>query len=137
MARLVLDTNSLVQCISRQSRYHELWLSFLDGRNQLCVTTEILEEYAEIIERLTNHRFSELALDVITNNPNTLFVSIFYNFELIKSDPDDNKFVDCAFAANATYIVSNDKHFDVLKSIQFPSIDVIKIDEFLEELKSM
>ena len=60
-----------------------------------------------------------------------------FHLDLIKIDPDDNKFVDCAFAANATYIVSNDKHFDILKSIQFPSIDVIKIDEFLEELKSM
>ena len=38
MARLVLDTNSLIQCISHRSPYHELWLSFLDGRNELCVS---------------------------------------------------------------------------------------------------
>jgi len=31
MAKLVVDTNSLIQCISRRSRYHDLWLSFLDG----------------------------------------------------------------------------------------------------------
>lgn len=134
MARLVLDTNTLVQCISRQSRYHELWLSFLDGRNQLCVTTEILEEYAEIIERLTNHRFSELALDVITNNPNTLFVSIFYNFELIESDPDDNKFVDCAVAANAKFIVTEDSHYDILKKLEFPKVDIIGLDDIMELL---
>ena len=54
MARLVLDTNSLIQCIARRSRYHDLWISFLDGRNILCVTTEILEEYAEILERKTS-----------------------------------------------------------------------------------
>jgi len=41
MARLVVDTNSLIQCISRRSRYHDLWLSFLDGRNVMCVSTEI------------------------------------------------------------------------------------------------
>ena len=134
MARLVLDTNTLVQCISRQSRYHELWLSFLDGRNQLCVTTEILEEYAEIIERLTNHRFSELALDVITNNPNTLFISIFYNFELIESDPDDNKFVDCAVAANAKFIVTEDSHYDILKKLEFPKVDIIGLDDIMELL---
>ena len=134
MARLVLDTNSLVQCISRQSRYHELWLSFLDGRNQLCVTTEILEEYAEILERLTNHRFSELALDVITNNPNTLFVSIFYNFEIIDSDPDDNKFVDCAVAANAKFIVTEDSHYDILKKLEFPRVDIIGLDDMMKLL---
>ena len=134
MAHLVLDTNSLIQCISRQSRYHELWLSFLDGRNQLCVTTEILEEYAEIIERLTNHRFSELALDVITNNPNTLFVSIFYNFEIIDSDPDDNKFVDCAVAANAKFIVTEDSHYDILKKLEFPRVDIIGLDDMMKLL---
>jgi predicted nucleic acid-binding protein len=75
MARLVVDTNSLIQCISRSSRYHDLWLSFLDGRNVMCVSTEILSEYAEILERYTSPEFAEAALGVITNNPYTLFVT--------------------------------------------------------------
>ena len=75
MARLVLDTNSLIQCISRRSLYHDLWLSLIDGRNTLCVSTDILEEYAEILGRKSSARFAELALDVITNNPYTLFVT--------------------------------------------------------------
>lgn len=49
---------------------------------------------------------------------------------------DDDKFVDCAFAANATYIVSNDKHYDVLKEIDFPKILVLKLQEFLGLLQS-
>ena len=110
MARLVLDTNSLLQCISRRSRYHDLWLSLIDGRNVLCVSTEILEEYAEIVERKTSARFAELALDVITNNPYTLFVNPYYHFHLIAADPDDDKFVDCAIASNAMYIVTEDSH---------------------------
>ena len=80
MARLVLDTNSLIQCIARRSPYHELWLSFLDGRNALCVTTEILNEYAEILERMTSPQFANLALDVIVNNPHTIFAVPFYHF---------------------------------------------------------
>ena len=51
----------------------ELWDSgVLDqkrGRNTMCVTNEILEEYAEVIERMTDHEFAELAVDVIINNP--------------------------------------------------------------------
>jgi len=43
----------------------------------------------------------------------------------------DDKFVDCAFAANATFIVSDDKHFEALKEIQFPKIFVLKLKEFL------
>ena len=134
MARLVLDTNSLLQCISRRSRYHDLWLSLLDGRNILCVTTEILEEYAEILERKTTPKFAELALNVITNNPYTLFVTPYYHFKLIAADPDDDKFVDCAFKANAKYIVTEDHHYDVLKQTPFPRIEVVDIDEFLRTL---
>ena len=134
MARLVLDTNSLIQCISRRSKYHNLWLSFFDGRNVLCVTTEILLEYAEILERNTSARFSELALDVITNNPYTLFVSPFYHFRVITADPDDDKFVDCAVASNAKYIVTEDAHYEVLKNYVFPNVEIIKLDEIMKEL---
>ena len=52
MARLVLDTNSLIQCIAHRSRYHAIWLSLLDGRNRLCVSNEILEEYEEMKQRM-------------------------------------------------------------------------------------
>ena len=51
------------------------------------------------------------------------------------ADHDDDKFVDCAFAANATYIVSEDTHFDVLQTIPFPRILVVKINEFLNRLQ--
>ncbi|MCH5311073.1 MAG: putative toxin-antitoxin system toxin component, PIN family [Prevotella sp.] len=134
MARLVLDTNSLIQCIARRSRYHDLWLSLLDGRNMLCVTTEILEEYAEILERKTNQRFSELALNVIENNPYTLFVTPYYHFKLIVADPDDDKFVDCAVAANAKFIVTEDNHYNVLQDLDFPKVEIIRLDEIMETL---
>ena len=134
MARLVLDTNSLIQCISRRSKYHELWLSLLDGRNQLCVTTDILQEYAEILERKTNATFAELALDVITNNPYTHFITPYFHFNLIAADPDDDKFVDCAVAGNAKFIVTEDSHYDVLRNIDFPKVDVIKLDDIIQKL---
>lgn len=131
MARLVLDTNSLLQCISRRSKYHDLWLSLLDGRNELCVSTEILEEYAEILERKTSPKFAELALDVISNNPYTIFITPYYHFKLIIADPDDDKFVDCAVASNARFIVTEDSHYDVLQNLDFPRVDVIKLDEII------
>ena len=134
MSRLVLDTNSLIQCISRRSRYHKLWLSFLDARNMLCVTTEILDEYVEILERNTSPLFASLAIDVITNNPHTLFVTPYYKFNLITADPEDNKFVECAVASNAKYIVTEDRHYDVLRTISFPQIEVVGLDDIMEEL---
>lgn len=132
MARLVLDTNSLIQCASSRSKYNDLWRSFQDGRNVLCVTTAILEEYAEILTRLTTQRFSEYVLNVITNNPDTLFVTPYYHFYVIYADHDDDKFVDCAVAANAKFIVTEDNHFNVLKNYAFPNIEIIKLDEIIQ-----
>ena len=133
--RLVLDTNSLIQCVSRRSRYHDLWLSFIDGRNQLCVTTEILNEYVEILQRETTENFASIMLEVILNNPNTLFINVFYKFNLIISDPDDNKFIDCAIAAQAKYIVTEDHHYDVLRDLEFPKVDIIGLDDAMRMIK--
>lgn len=135
MSRLVVDTNSLLQYISRRSRYHDLWLSLLDGRNTLCVSTEILEEYAEKLQQFTSNEFTEAALGVITNNPHTLFVTPYYHFNLISVDPDDNKFVDSAVAANAKFVVTDDGHFDVLKQIDFPKVNIIGLDDVIRTLK--
>ena len=42
--------------------------------------------------------------------------------------------MDCAVAADAEYIVTNDSHFNVLKHIDWPKITVIAIKEFLLQL---
>ncbi len=133
--RLVLDTNSLIQCVSRRSLYHDLWLSFIDGRNQLCVTTEILNEYVEILQRETTENFASIMLEVILNNPNTLFINVFYKFNLIIADPDNNKFIDCAIAAQAKYIVTEDHHYDVLRDLEFPKVDIIGLDDAMRMIK--
>jgi uncharacterized protein len=53
---------------------------------------------------------------------------------LITIDPDDNKFVDCAIAAGADYIITNDHHFDILAQISFPEVRVCSAEEFLAML---
>lgn len=131
MARLVLDTNSLIQCIARRSHYHAIWLSLLDGSNSLCVSNEILEEYEEILERKASHTFAMLAINVIINNPYTVFITPYYHFNLITVDFDDNKFVDCAVAGNAKFIVTEDHHYDILQKIDFPKVEIIKLDEMM------
>ena len=67
MAKLVLDTNCLIQSIPQRSRYHVLWQSFVDGKNKLCVSNEILEEYIEILQRLTDNETAEYVVKTILN----------------------------------------------------------------------
>ena len=132
---IVLDTNCLLMSLSRRSPYYTIWREYVDGKYTLCITTEILAEYEEI---LTEKMGSEIANNVITailDLPNTKLIQVFYHLRLITADPDDDKFVDCAFKANARYIVTEDLHYNVLKQTPFPFIDVIDIDEFIKILK--
>ena len=74
-------------------------------------------------------RMSENILKIIENAPNIHFVDKYFRWELISADPDDNKFVDCAIASNAKCIVSQDKHFNILKTIDFPLVEVMRIED--------
>lgn len=138
MENIVLDTNCLIASIKRDSIYYPVWRDFMLGKYCLCVSDEILNEYEEIIERKTGS--AEIAHNIIAailNRSNVKHVEIYYHFGLIKDDNDDNKFVDCAIKANARYIVSNDKHFNELKHISFPHVEVIDINRFINELKNL
>ena len=84
--RIVLDTNSLVQCIAPRSRYRRIWDSYVEGDYVLCVSNEILNEYEEILERLAGVEVSKYAIEAILNSSNTLFCVPSYNFHLIEAD---------------------------------------------------
>lgn len=134
MQDIVLDTNCPIVSLSRKSPYYSIWKDFREGKYVLCITNEIIAEYEEkICEKMS----PEIAANVITAilaRDNVRRLNPAYKFHLIEADPDDNKFVDCAIHANAKYIVTNDHHFDVLKQIDFPKVNVIDIDSFLCEL---
>lgn len=133
--KIVLDTNSLIQSIPRHSRYHAVWESLVEGENVLCISNEILEEYIEILQRLTDYETAELIVKTIVNSPFAELITPYYHFQMIQTDPDDNKFVDCAIAAGARYIVTNDHHYDILRQTPFPYVDVISLDDFANLLK--
>ena len=134
---IVLDTNSLIMSIAPKSPYRKVWNAFLKGDYNLCVSNEIIEEYSEVLSRNISPQVSEAIVYAILSRPNVIRKDPHYTFALIDADKDDNKFVDCAVAAQAIFIVSNDKHYDVLKTIPFPKVDVVNIMEFLRYLKSI
>lgn len=136
--KIVLDTNCLIPVLIPGSFGHDIWQAFRTGRYTLCVSTEILLEYEEILMHMTGNReFTTLVIETIANAPNVKHVSPVYRFNLITADPDDNKFVDCAVTAGATYIVSNDRHFRELERYDFPKVNVRTLSQFLDILKEL
>ena len=120
--------------LSARNAYSRIWQGFVTGDYVLCVSNEILEEYEELLGRNISPKVARIVLAYIQVLPNVKFIDPHYSFGLIKADVDDNKFADCAIASNATFIVSEDKHFRELNSIHFPKVEVIGIDDFMKYL---
>lgn len=134
MRLIVLDTNCLLQALPTSSPYHKIWQGILDGQLGLCVNTDILDEYEEILSNKTTPEIAHDVVEAIARLSTTIYQETYVHFSLIEVDPDGNKFVDCAIASGAEYIVTNDKHFDVLQSIPWPQVNIITIHNFIKQL---
>ena len=133
--RIVLDTNCLVVCLPVTSPYYCLWRAFRDRQITLCYTTDIIYEYNEILARFYSQNFVNDIINELLLSPNVIKANNYYKWNLITADYDDNKFVDCALNSGADYLVTNDRHFNVLKSISFPKIKTVDIEIFKHILK--
>jgi putative PIN family toxin of toxin-antitoxin system len=133
--KIVLDTNCLVVCLPVTSPYYCLWKAFRDMQITLCYTTDMLFEYSEILTRFYHQHFVNDIINELLLSPNVIKANNYYRWNLITIDPDDNKFADCALNAGADYLVTNDRHFNVLKSLNFPPIKVVNIEDFKNILK--
>lgn len=134
MRRIVLDTNCLLQSLPSKSPYHKIWVDVLCGEISLCVNTEILDEYEEILSQKINSEVATNVVEAIARLHTTTYQEIYVHFGLIVDDEDDNKFADCAVASGAEFIVTNDKHYDVLRKTPWPDIKVTNINEFIKLL---
>jgi len=83
----------------------------------LIVSTSILLEYEEIVAQRTSPALAQNLLEALSNLRNVSRHEVRYNWRLPFADPDDQKFVDAYVAAQADYLVSNDRHFDGLAAI--------------------
>lgn len=132
--KIVLDTNILIAIIGQKSPFRWIFDKIINGEFILCVSNEIIQEYKEILQLKTGLEVANNMIDFFTVHPCVEKYDPYYNFQLISQDQDDNKFVDCAIAANALALVSNDKHFQELKEISFPRVRILTLNEFQDEI---
>jgi len=128
--KVVIDTNCLLSCIGKKSLYRNVFDAFLNNNFILCASNEILLEYEE--------KFNDFWGKEVTNNLLALFetsynfkeVIVYYNWQLISQDEDDNKFADAYIAANADFLISNDTAITKLKNNSFPTLHILTLEEF-------
>ena len=134
--RVVIDTNVLIAMIGLASPYRPIFDSIIDGELTMCVTTEILYEYQEILARKNGADVADNMIQFFSIHPFVEKVEPFYRFKVIEQDPDDDKFIDCAVAASTDCIVSNDRHFSQPGLQEFPKVRVLTADAFMEQYYS-
>lgn len=110
--KVVLDTNVFVSSFLGSGpprRIVDLWKV---GRLTLCLCAEILTEYVDVLARLGLEGRPELKelLELFKRRSNIEFVVIAGDLRVVGADPADDKFIECAQAAGATVIVSDDRH---------------------------
>lgn len=132
MRTIVLDTNCLLAILPSISPYHQVWIDILAGEISLCISNEVLEEYEEILGNKTNQNVAQAVIRAILEAPKLKRVEPTFFYHIITADPDDNKFVDCAICGNAELLITNDAHFDILKTIDFPKTEIIKLQEYVK-----
>ena len=132
---VVLDINVLLVTIARKSTYRPIFDALLGGKFQLIISNEILSEYVEVIEWRANPIVASNIAEMLLSLKNLEKVDIYFEWRLVTKDPDDDKYVDAAISGGADYIVTNDAYFNVLKTVEFPKIDIINIDQFIAMIR--
>lgn len=135
--RIVIDTNVLLATIRKKNFERFVYEAFKEERFEWVVSTEILKEYEEKLIGFYSVETAELVLGILENAPNVIFKEPAFRWGLIVEDPDDNKFSDLALSINANFLVTRDKHFNIFKKINFPSLKVINPEDFFEVLKTL
>ncbi|MFN8349383.1 MAG: putative toxin-antitoxin system toxin component, PIN family [Spirosomataceae bacterium] len=103
--RVVLDTNAVFRALSSKSALRLIADALYEEQYEMVVSNEILLEYTEKIIQFYSTTTADSFMAFLQLLPNVKHIEPHYHLNLIISDPDDNKFVDCAFAGNAYYIV--------------------------------
>ena len=131
MRRAVIDTHCLVASVGPNSPFRALYDLFAAEAFEWVISNEILTEYDEILTRRYSPLTAAAVLNVLAFAPNTHRQEAYYKWQLITDDPDDNKFVDVAVAASADFLVTNDRHFQLLRQLPFPRVPVVSFQTFL------
>lgn len=134
MLKVVIDTNCLRASIPPKSPFYQLYLDFKNQKYKWFVSTEILLEYEEIITSTYSQKTAKIILHQLVIAPNVEFSEPAFKWGLIENDPDDNKFADLAISVSADYLVSNDSDFNIFQRLDFPKLNVISLEKFLEIL---
>ena len=129
--RIVIDTNVLISGVFFGGFPRKILNAVVEHRLTACATTEIINEYEEIVQEMISRKQGHINCRLLTPLIQVLEVVESITHVELSRDPDDDKFIGCAKAAKALYIVSGDKDLLVLENVD--NIYIITAKDFCEK----
>ncbi len=131
--RIVLDTNVFIS-ILKKGRLRKILDLWLEDKFVLIVSETILREVVEVVRRPKfNFHSSEIEMLASLILEKALIINPHHLLKVC-SDPKDNKFIECAAAGKADYIVSGDSDLLILE--KYHKIEIISPANFIQIINS-
>jgi len=111
VSRLVVDTNIIVSSFLSSGPPRVILNRIRDRQDLLCVSRAVLREYLEVLTRAGVAReLLEALLSVFQDPQRVMLVLPSRRLTVVREDPADDMFLECALEAEADYIISGDRH---------------------------
>ena len=126
--KIAVDTNFLVSATQWDySVSHKLLRKLIRNNAEIFTTKEILDEFAEVLER--DFLYNQEEIENILEKVLQFLTLVIPNqkIDVVKEDADDNKILECAVESGAEYIISYDNH--LLKLKDFRGIKIIRPED--------
>jgi uncharacterized protein len=139
MQGVVIDTNIVVsRYVYPKGINAELFEYWHRREIAVFVSQAILDEYEQVLAYphiRAVHQMDDAQIQRVVARIQTFssYVTPLVSIEAVQDDPKDNKFIECAYASGARYIISGDPHLLNLK--QYKGISIVSPRMFLEMLK--
>jgi uncharacterized protein len=133
MPKVILDTNVVISAFLKAESNPALILAFcLEGALTLCVSAEIWQEYRGVLRREKFQGLDQESIEKLLSliQQQAIWVSPRIPVNILSRDPTDNKFLECALASQADYLITgNTRHFPLKK---FQGTRIINPKDFID-----
>ena len=130
--RVVIDTNIFVSSFfgGNPRKIIDLWKN---GKITLCLSKDVLDEYTDVLQRIGLKNENEIRelLSLFARVFNILFTTKTPELRVVKGDPADDKFIECAVALKAEVIITGDKSIEAIG--EYMGIKIFTPQQFLQK----
>ena len=134
--RIVLDTNVLISAILFGGKPRRVLDLVVSGLTDCTLSVAILDELKDVLQRPKFGFPADVCFHLIEALQGVCdIISPSIRVDVIRSDPDDNRILECAKEANAHFIVSGDSH--LINLGVFEQITIVTPADYLKEFEAM